>query len=248
MGVLLSVPVWALFMFIGTALFAYYKIHTGDLSPDIRPDAVFPVFIMTKLPAGITGLVLAALLAAAISSLDSDLNCLSAICVEDYYIRFWPDSNEKQRMFLGRLVVLIAGLACILIALYYTKIGGEGVLGIVFTLYSIFSGGIAGLFLLGIFTKRANKQGTNIGIAACIIFTAWAVLTSTKFGTGTDRHVLLNFGNFNFTHNKMMLGVYSHIVLFAVGYMASLFFKSSKNLKGLTYIEWKENNKYVMVK
>jgi len=243
MGVFLSVPVWALFMFIGTALFAYYTLNTGDLPAGTRPDAVFPLFIMTRLPVGVTGLILAALLAAAISSLDSDLNCLSAICVEDYFIRFKPGSTEKQRMLLSRIIIVLAGLAAIFIAIYYTRIGGKGVLGIVFTLYSIFSGGIAGMFLLGIFTKRANKQGVYIGIAASVIFTAYAVLTSTEFDAGGEKKLLLDCGNFNFSHHKMMLGVYSHIVLFLVGYVASLFFNNSKNIDELTYSGWKQKIK-----
>jgi SSS family solute:Na+ symporter len=243
MGVFLSVPVWALFMFIGTALFVYYTIHTGDMPPGTRPDAVFPVFIMTKLPTGITGLVLAALLAAAISSLDSDLNCLSAICVEDYFIRFRPESTEKQRMLLSRIIIILAGLAAVFIALYYTRIGGKGVLGIIFTLYSIFSGGIAGMFLLGIFTKRANKQGVYIGIAASVLFTAYAVLTSTRFDMGGNNKLILDFGNFNFSHHKMMLGVYSHIVLFVVGYIASLFFTSNKDVNKLTFQGWMKHKR-----
>lgn len=243
MGVLLSVPVWALFMFIGTALFAYYKI-SGDVLPEgLKPDAVFPIFIMTKMPIGVIGLILSALLAAAISSLDSDLNCLSAICIEDYYVRFKPQSTEKQRMFLTRLIIILAGLASILIALYYTKIGGKGVLGIVFTLYSIFSGGIAGMFLLGIFSKKANKQGLYIGMAACILFTAYAVLTSSRFEIGGNDALILDLGRFNFNHHKLMLGVYSHVVLFGVGYISSLFFKNNKDINGLTYLSWKKNKK-----
>ena len=243
MGVFLSVPVWALFMFIGTALFAYYTINTGDLPAGTRPDAVFPLFIMTRLPVGVTGLILAALLAAAISSLDSDLNCLSAICVNDYYIRFKPGSTEKQKMLLSRIIVVLAGLAAIFIALYYTRIGGKGVLGIIFTLYSIFSGGIAGMFLLGIFTKRANKQGVYVGIVASVIFTAYAVLTSTEFDVGGEKKLLFDFGNFNFSHHKLMLGVYSHIVLFIVGYISSLFFSDKKDIDMLTYKGWMSNKK-----
>ena len=242
-GVLFSVPVWALFMFIGTALFSYYKI-SGDVLPEgIKPDAVFPIFIMSKLPVGVIGLVLAALLAAAISSLDSDLNCLSAICVEDYYVRFKPDSSEKQRMMLSRIVVILAGIASILIALYYTKIGGKGVLGIVFTLYSIFSGGIAGLFLLGIFSRRANKKGVMVGIITSVLFTAWAVLTSTKFEIGGESKLFIDCGFLNFTHHKYMLGVYSHIVLFVVGWIASLFFNHEKEIEHLTYFGWKKSKK-----
>jgi SSS family solute:Na+ symporter len=239
MGVLLSVPVWALFMFIGTALFAYYKL-TGDALPaDIRPDAVFPYFIMHNLPVGVIGLVLAALLAAAISSLDSDLNCLSAIFLEDYYLRFKKDVSETKQLFIGKIVIIIAGLAAICISSYYVKIGGKGVLGIVFMLYSIFSGGIAGMFLLGIFSKTANRKGLTIGIIACILFTAYAVLSSAK----VNDKVILDLGSLNFTHHKYMLGVYSHLVLFIVGYIASLFFKHDKEIKHLTYKGWKEQQK-----
>ena len=85
-GVLMSVPIWALFMFIGTALFAYYhSVGAPALPPDIKADEVFPYFISHELPVGIRGLIIAALAAAAISSLDADLNCISAIAVQDYY-------------------------------------------------------------------------------------------------------------------------------------------------------------------
>ncbi|MBN2761891.1 MAG: sodium/solute symporter, partial [Bacteroidales bacterium] len=146
-GVFSTVPVWALFMFLGTALFSYY-ILSGDVLPEgIRPDAVFPHFIMTKLPVGVIGLILSALLAAAISSLDSDLNCLSAVFLKDYYLRFKPDVSEKHQVIVSKVTIVIAGLTSIAVASYYTRIGGEGVLGIIFMLYSIFSGGIAGMFL-----------------------------------------------------------------------------------------------------
>jgi SSS family solute:Na+ symporter len=238
MGVYLSVLVWGLFMFIGTALFVYYKVNSAELPAGIENDAVFPYFIMTHFPAGMVGLVLAALLAAAISSLDSDLNCLAAICVEDYYIRFKPESTEKQRMLVSRIVIILAGLASLLIALYYTRIGGEGVLGIIFTLYSIFSGGIAGLFLLGILSKRTNWQGAYIGIAASILFTAYAVLTSTYFDIGGKKVLLINLGRYNFTHHKMLLGVYSHLVLFITGFFTSFFFKKTDGVNELVFQRW----------
>ncbi len=240
-GVFLSVPVWALFMFIGTALFAYYQLG-GALLPDgIKPDEVFPHFIMTELPVGIVGLVLAGLLAAAISSLDSDLNCLAAIIMEDYYLRFRPHTRPTKQLMLSRVIVVIAGIASILIALYFERVGGKGVLGIVFGLYAIFSGGIVGLFLLGVLTGRANRQGTYIGIVASILFTAYAVLTSMPMTFGGQERLLVDLGTYNFTHHKYMLGVYSHIVLFGVGYLASLFFKKPLGIEKLTYKGWKKN-------
>ncbi len=242
-GVLLSVPVWALFMFIGTALFSYYLISGDALPADIKPDAVFPFFIMTKLPVGVVGLILSALIAAAFSSLDSDLNCLSAICLEDYYLRWKPDSTEKQKMFMSRLFIVLAGLGAISVALFYVYAGGEGVLGTIFTLYAIFSGGIAGMFLLGIFSRRANKKGMYIGILGSIVFTLYALLTSTPIEIGGNKILLLDLGSANFTHHKYMIGVYSHIVLMIVAYGASLFFKSKPVDRSLTYYGWKEVRK-----
>lgn len=237
-GVLLSVPVWALFMFIGTALFAYFKISGDPLPMDIKPDEVFPYFIMTRLPVGVIGVILSALIAAAFSSLDSDLNCLSAICTEDYYMRWRPDSTEKQQMFMSRLFIVLAGIGAILVALLYVRSEGKGVLAIVFTLYAIFSGGIAGMFLLGIFSKRANRQGVYIGIAASVLFTFWALLTSTPIGLAGKEKLILDLGNFNFTQHKYMIGVYSHVVLFVVGFIASLFFRAKPVEESLTYYGW----------
>ncbi|MCK7539959.1 MAG: hypothetical protein MZV63_58165 [Marinilabiliales bacterium] len=157
-GVLLSVPVWALFMFIGTALFSWYKITGNPLPPGSNPDAIFPWFIMTQLPVGLTGLIISALLAAAISTLDSDMNSISAVAMDDYYKRIRPGTSEKHRLVVSKILVLLAGLGAMGIAMIYIWTDTEGVLETVFSLYAIFSGGIAGIFLLGIFSRRANKR------------------------------------------------------------------------------------------
>jgi len=234
-GVLLSVPVWALFMFIGTALFAFYKLSPDAILPeDIRPDAVFPFFIMQELPVGVTGLIISALIAAAISSLDSDLNCLSAVLSEDFYGKIKKNASDEKKLFFGKTMVVVSGLLAMLVATLYVRLGGEGVLGIVFGLYAIFSGGIAGMFLLGLFSKRTNKQGLYVGIAACVVFTGYAVLTSMKIG---DK-LMLDMGKLNFGHHKYMLGVYSHFVLVGVGYLTSFFFKKQEVDENLTYYGW----------
>ncbi|MBR7169557.1 MAG: hypothetical protein IKD17_03885, partial [Alistipes sp.] len=244
-GVLASVPIWTLFMFIGTCLYAYYKI---EIDPDVvkmmadnKFDQVFPHFIANELPIGVKGLIVSALLAGAISSLDSDLNCFAAIGVQDYYVRFKPQSTDRQRLNLGRWIVAISGVASIVIAAIYAYWGGEGILGVLFGLYAIFSSGIVGLFLLGLLVPRANKQGLWVGLIACILFTAYAVLTSTKFTVGVDpetgdpiKQTLLNLGEWNFTHHKYMLGVYSHLIVFFVGWLASYFWPKKQVDESLT--------------
>jgi SSS family solute:Na+ symporter len=242
-GVLLTVPVWALFMFIGTGLFSFYELSDTVLPEGMKSDAVFPFFILTELPVGVTGLILSALTAAAISSLDSDINCLSAVGVQDFYARFKKNATDKQKLRFGKYMVVAAGLGALVVASIYVKIEGRGVLGIIFTLYAIFSGGIAGMFLLGLFSRRANKQGLYIGIAACVLFTGYALLSSTTVGSGENERLILDLGSWNYNHHKYMLGVYSHFVLFGVGYLASYFYKTHPPEDNLTWIGWSKINK-----
>ena len=250
LGVLMSVPAWALFMFVGTCLFVYYHINSGMLPEGIKNDEVFPFFIATEMPIGITGLIVAALAAGAISSIDSSINCISAVVVEDYYGRLRPNASDKSRLFVGRVAVLVVGIASILVAMLYVSWGGQGVLGSLFGLYAIISAGIVGIFILGLFSRRANWQGLYIGIACAILFTAYAILTSKPFdmGDGT-KSLLLDFGSFNFTHSTYMLGVYSHLIVLVVGYVASFFFATPLAEKELTiygYLEEKKNQKEIV--
>ena len=233
-GVFLSVPVWTMFMFVGSLLFAYYQLSPDAAIEGMKPDAVFPHFISTQLPLGVRGIIIAAIAAAAISSLDSDLNCLSAIAVEDYLVRFRPDVSDKTKLRAGRLVVVIAGLGAVAIAVLYAVSHGGAVLETIFSFYAIFSAGIVGIFLLGLCTKRANKQGLYIGLVVCILFTAYAMLTSPQKMPDGTKQALLDFGPWNYTHSKYMLGVYSHIIVLVVGYIASLFFKAPEKCESVS--------------
>ena len=241
LGISLTVPVWALFMFIGTALFVYYR--QNPLPEGTRPDAVFPYFIITRFPTGVIGFILAAMISAAICSLSADLNSLAAVGLEDFYKKARPNRPDNEYLRISKIIVVLSGLIAIGIGAIYLQAGNEGVLGVVFTLYAIFSGGIVGIFLLGIFSARANRQGVNIAIIVCILFTAYAFLTSTQIGYGNDKKLLLDLGDYNFTHHKLMLGVYSHLVVVGVGYVASLFFPKPTLDSNLLYSGWRNSAK-----
>ena len=225
LGGLLCVPTWTMFMFIGSCLYSFYRLSSNVLPPNqmlpagTKAEQVFPFFIATQLPIGVTGLVLAALVAAAMSNLSSDMNCLSAVVVEDYFRRLRPDATDRQRLAAGKWAVAVCGCLVMGIAFFYLWLNQESILNTVFALYSAFSGGIVGLFALGFFSRRANKQGVLFGIFACILFTIWGLFTTQFKGAR-----LLDLHQFNFPHDAYMLGVYSHIILFVVGYTASLFF------------------------
>lgn len=238
LGISLTVPIWTIFMFIGTALFVFYK--QNPLPENTNAAAVFPHFIMTQLPTGVIGFIVAALISAAICSLSADLNSLAAVGIQDYYKKLRPNKTDANYLRTSKLFVVISGFISISIGALYLVTGNEGVLGVIFTIYAIFSGGIVGIFLLGLFSARANRQGVNIGIITCILFTAWAFLTSTPVGVKNPK-LLLDLGNFNFTHHKLMLGVYSHLIVMGVGYIASLFFPKPVLEKNLLYSSWKAN-------
>src|SRR5258706_8945635 len=122
-------------MFIGTALFVFYK--QNNLPAGMKAEAVFPHFIMTELPTGVIGFIVAALISAAICSLSADLNSLAAVGVEDYYKKIFPNRNDKQYLRASKGFVVISGLLSIAIGALYLNIGNEGVLGVVFTIYAI---------------------------------------------------------------------------------------------------------------
>jgi SSS family solute:Na+ symporter len=199
--------------------------------------------MMTQLPVGVVGFIVAALISAAICSLSADLNSLAAVGVEDYYKKMKPTASDENYLSVSKWLIVVSGCISVLIGSLYLYAGNEGVLGVIFTIYAIFSGGIVGIFMLGIFSARANKQGVNIGIVVCILFTAYAFLTSTEVGLEGHKMRLLDFGRYNFTHHKLMLGVYSHLIVIVVGYVASLFYPKPVLDTNLLYSGWLQNKR-----
>ncbi len=209
------VPVWGLFFFLGTALWGYYTYTANPIPLDIaaKPDQVFPYFIMTELPKGITGLILVALFSAAMSTISGGLNSLSTVFTTDLFSRI--NKNVKIRLSVARLTVITAGVMSLLLAAWLAAQKGQA-LEIYFTVLSIFSGGILGLVLLGVLSKRANKQGVTVAIVLNILITAWASITGNK---------VIDLGAFNYDLHPYLIGLISHVTIFMVGYIASLFFK-----------------------
>src|SRR5690606_13990168 len=150
---------------------------------------------------GIVGLIISALLAAAISSLDSALNCLAAVGVDDYYKKLKPNATDAQQMRLGKILVILARIGAMIVASVYVSAGDMGGLGIVFMLYAISSGGSGGIVLRGMFVPRSIQQGLSSGIAACVLFTAYALLTSTPIRPEGNEKLISDYGEFNYGHH-----------------------------------------------
>jgi SSS family solute:Na+ symporter len=220
LGAILCVPAWMLFMLIGTLVWSYYQLSHETLPAFVdRPDKIFPYFLTTKIPPGLAGLFMASLFSAAMSMLSSDLNCLSLVAVEDFYRRLRPAADDQRRLLVGKIIIGVCGALAILVAVVIAW-KSERVLSFYFIVSSIVAGGLAGLFLLAFLSPRANRTGAWCGIAACLLFTTYATLTS-----GKDR--VLDLGGFNFPWAGVMIGVVAHLVLFAFGWLGSLVFSSA---------------------
>jgi len=234
MGAILSIPVWTLFMLIGTSTWAFFRLTHAKLPAYItKPDQVFPYFLTSRIPGPLAGLILSSLLAAAMSTLSSDLNCLAVVGVEDFYRTFRRETSDRERLTVAKLTVGVCGSLCVVTAMILARSHGTA-LSLWYTASAIVAGGLAGLFFLAFLSIRANKQGAHIGIGACVAFTAWATLT--LHGKQT-----INLGRYNFPMHSYMIGVIGNLVLFGVGYAASyLFPNADSSKKHMTLWGWLE--------
>jgi len=179
-GALMYLPISALFLFIGTALFSYYtaqpQLLPEGLDIKTKPDAVFPHFINAGLPIGISGLVIAAIFAAAQSTLASSLNCSATLVLCDLYRRYLrPQATELESMRVLYVATLVFGIAGTLTALVMIRV--KSALDAWWELASIFSGGMLGLFLLGLISRRANNAAAATGTAIGVLVIFWMSLS-----------------------------------------------------------------------
>jgi SSS family solute:Na+ symporter len=164
----LFMPTSAIFFFIGTALYAYYTANPTFVAGIDKPDEIYPHFIATELPVGVSGLVVAAIFAAA---MDSNLNSMATLTLCDLYKRYWrPEADDRESMRVLRGGTLFWGIAGTSIGL--AMIGVKQVLDTWWILAGIFSGGVLGLVLLGMLT-RASNAAAALATAVGVIVVFW---------------------------------------------------------------------------
>jgi len=151
---------FALFLLLGLMLFAYYLLPTSHFG---TADRIYPTFIVTRMPHGISGLLIAAILAAAMSNLSAALNSLSSSTILDLYLRLRPHTEEGRRMQLSRFAtVLWATVLFGLAVLCLHRVGRVVEVGL--QIASVSYCALLGVFLLGILTRRANQNGAIVGM------------------------------------------------------------------------------------
>ena len=214
-GALLYLPVSALFFYIGTALYSYYSAQPDLLPAELHQpgtgDKVFPHFIVNGLPSGITGLLIAAIFAAGMSTVSTSLNSTATIILTDYYKRYInKNAGERSSMAVLYISSVIMGLLGIVIAL--ALVGVDSVLDAWWSLASIFSGGMLGLFLLGFISRKARKIDAVIGVIAGFLVIVWMSLGPLYFNSDN----LLVFRSPFHSNLTIVIGT---LVIFLTGFL-----------------------------
>lgn len=190
---------FTLFLLVGAALWVFYGQHP-EQAHFSSPDRIFPTFIVNHVPSGISGLLIAAILAAAMSNLSAALNALSSSTMVDFYLRVKPETTDQRRIFLSRVTTVLWGIVLFAFGLISRRSGKVLETGL--SIASVAYGGLLGVFLLGVLTRRATQTGAIIGmlcgLALNVYLWGWTHVPFTWYVT---------------------LGP---LVTFSVGYLASL--------------------------
>jgi SSS family transporter len=160
------IPLGYLFYFIGTALFVFYYVTPDPAISKLKNDAVYAHFIVTQLPPGVAGLLLAGVIAAAMSSIDSLMNSASTVCIEDFYKRFSKTSRpDAHYLLVARMLTVLwgalaIGMAFLFIGIRYAQWAWTKVM-------AISTNGVLGLMALAFLPFRVNRWAAVAGFVAC---------------------------------------------------------------------------------
>lgn len=200
------VPIF--FFAIGSGLFAYYKQHPELIAENFNTGGILPFFVISEMPAGVAGLIIAAIFAASQSSISSSLNSISACFASDIYSRFGSKKTPEQNLNAGRLITVVAGVLGVL-ASTYLILSNESELWDAFnSLLGLMGGPMTGLFMLGIFFRKANANSATLGVVCAIIATL----------------LVKSYTDLNF----FFYGVVGTLMVVIVGALTAPLFKSEK--------------------
>lgn len=213
---IISVPVSIIFFLLGTGLYAFYISNPANMSitnPNV--DSVFPQFIVSEMPVGFAGLLIAAIFAAAMSTLSSNINSVSAVITSDFYKTLWNKTTLKSSMNVARWTGIIVGVFGIGMALILATWDISSLWDQFNTFLGLLTSGLGAIFILGIFFPRVGTLPALIGLIAGVV-----ILVIVQSNSSVS---FLLYG---------LIGMTSSIV---VAYTLSFIFTNKKDNKGYTW-------------
>ena len=221
---LVSVPTWAFFMFLGTALWVFFQHFPAEVAANIleggsKAEEILPYFITHYLPKGLVGLLVAAAIAAAMSSLDSSINAIATVTTHDLYRRFaTPDRDDRHYLKFARWVTALAGGAMVLGALYLIEASTTTLQDLATLLTALFAGGLLTIYLMGFFSNRCQSLHIGLGIFATLWFTLWTIHSPPGF--------------VNYPFDLYYTGLLGNIVMFATAWGSSFLIRIPSDQNG----------------
>lgn len=221
MNGIMSVFISVVFFIIGTGLYTFFKTHPTQLDITMaKTDTIFPFFMMSQLPAGVAGLLIAAIFAATMSTISSNINSVATAFSVDFYKRWNTKASDKTMLSVARYTCVISGIIGIGIALLMATWDIYSLLDFFQEILGLLSSGLGGLFIMGIFFPRIDAKSALVGFICGIL---------TVFGFKYFTNV-----------NLLLYGCIGMIISVVVGFLLSFIFHNKKNSNGLT---WKHLNK-----
>ncbi len=202
---------FTLFLLIGAGLYVFYGLHPMTFA---SADRIFPTFIVREMPVGVAGLLVAAILAAAMSNLSAALNSLSSTTVVDFYMHWRPHAEDRERMLISRSSTVVWALVLFAVAVYSVHAGGKGhVVEVGLSIASVAYGALLGVFLLGTLTRYASQAGAIVGMVCgfALNLVLWLHPAPVVLGPVTIPHVAFTW--------YVLIGA---VVTFAIGSAASM--------------------------
>ena len=205
----LTFPATIIFFGLGTLLYIFYTEMPDRLSPALsNNDSIFPWYIVRELPIGVSGLLVAGIFSAAMSSISSSLNSVSTAFCNDFYKRIRPNIPDKKLLSIARTATVLTGLIGMILALWMSNSNIKSLWDEFYRYLGLFTGGLGGMFLLGMLTKRANAKGTLIGLAFSAIL-IWYISVYTEI-------------------SFLIYAFFGVVSCFVLGYVFSLFLNDEK--------------------
>lgn len=216
MNGLMSVFISVAFFAIGTGLYTFYKTHPAALDYTMdKADTIFPFFMMSQLPQGVAGLLIAAIFAATMSTISSNINSVATAFSVDFYKRFRPQTSDAQMLKVARWACIVSGALGMALALVLASWNILSLLDFFQEILGLLSSGMGGLFLMGIFFPRIGGRAALAGFVAGVVAVFLIrYLTPVSF---------------------LLYGFIGMAVSVLVGYALSFILVEKRNLDGLTW-------------
>lgn len=243
-----SVPTWAFFMLVGTSLYVFFQQHPDPMADAIRTglggakaESILPYFCVKMIPTGLAGIVIAGILAAAMSASSASISGISAVFITDIYRRHLVKSaNERHYVLAARLTSAISCLLMMGGAVLFYAFSDLTLQDFGTKLGSILGGGIFGVYVLGFLTTRGTGRSLAVGIGATLLFSIYMAVM--EFAKVTPEWFMDTLGCSLGTAQLLLkpvhiyyVGLAGNFITFILAYLVSSLFERKRDLPGLTF-------------